>query len=263
MNKWVFNRVGLVNFWYYPMQEFYFAKGHLLLRGSNGSGKSLTMQSLLPVLLDGNTQARRLDSFGSRARRMEDYLLGEEAVSGKDEGTGYLYMELKNPERQEYITCGMGLQYRRGGTMQKWFFSLPSNYRIGQNFELYTKIRDEEIEPLSKRKLINALEGKGRFFDKATDYKAYVNTYVFGFADEERMDELIELLINLRSPKLSRDFKPTVIYDILRNSLPPLKDDELLPLAQTIEQSDAKREQEEQLGIDIARVRQVAKLYEE
>ncbi|WP_276789361.1 TIGR02680 family protein [Veillonella magna] len=263
MNKWVFNRVGLVNFWYYPMQEFYFAKGHLLLRGSNGSGKSLTMQSLLPVLLDGNTQARRLDSFGSRARRMEDYLLGEEAVSGKDEGTGYLYMELKNPERQEYITCGMGLQYRRGGTMQKWFFSLPSNYRIGQNFELYTKIRDEEIEPLSKRKLINALEGKGRFFDKATDYKAYVNTYVFGFADEERMDELIELLINLRSPKLSRDFKPTVIYDILRNSLPPLKDDELLPLAQTIEQIDAKREQEEQLGIDIARVRQVAKLYEE
>ena len=77
-NKWVMNRAGIVNFWYYDEQYFEFADGKMLLRGSNGSGKSVTMQSLLPTLLDGKTDPTRLDSFGSRARKMEDYLLGEE-----------------------------------------------------------------------------------------------------------------------------------------------------------------------------------------
>jgi len=43
----------LLNFWYYDEEEFQFAAGKLLLRGNNGSGKSVTMQSFIPVLLDG------------------------------------------------------------------------------------------------------------------------------------------------------------------------------------------------------------------
>ncbi len=65
MNKWIMNRVGLLNFWYYQKQIFQLSEGKMLLRGSNGSGKSLTMQSLFPVLFDGNTSAYRLDSFCS------------------------------------------------------------------------------------------------------------------------------------------------------------------------------------------------------
>lgn len=56
-NKWVLHRAGLINFWYYDEQYFDFADGKLLLRGTNGSGKSVTMQSLLPVLLDGKKNA--------------------------------------------------------------------------------------------------------------------------------------------------------------------------------------------------------------
>ena len=53
-SRWQANKIGLINFWYYDEQEFPFVKGRMLLRGSNGSGKSVTMQSVVPLLLDGN-----------------------------------------------------------------------------------------------------------------------------------------------------------------------------------------------------------------
>lgn len=84
-NQWQLHRAGLFNFWYYDEEEFNFSNGKLLLRGSNGSGKSVTMQSFIPVLLDGRKSPDRLDPFGSRARKMEDYLLGEKEVVDRDE----------------------------------------------------------------------------------------------------------------------------------------------------------------------------------
>ena len=86
-SRWVMHRAGLLNFWYYDKEIFHFLDGKLLLRGSNGSGKSVTMQSFLPVLLDGKKSPDRLDPFGSKARRMEDYLLGEKEVVDRDERT--------------------------------------------------------------------------------------------------------------------------------------------------------------------------------
>lgn len=79
-SKWQMNRAGVLNFWYYDDEVFDFSDGKLLLRGSKGSGKSVTMQSFIPVLLDGKKSPDRLDPFGSRSRRMEDYLLGEKEV---------------------------------------------------------------------------------------------------------------------------------------------------------------------------------------
>lgn len=68
-SKWQLSRVGLVNFWYYDEEEFSFQNGRMLLRGANGSGKSVTMQSFIPLLLDGNMRPERLDPFGSNARK--------------------------------------------------------------------------------------------------------------------------------------------------------------------------------------------------
>ena len=95
-SKWQIYRVGLLDFWYYDEEEFYFLDGRMLLRGANGSGKSVTMQSFIPLLLDGNMRPERLDPFGSRARKMENYLLEE--GDERQERTGYLYMELKRRE---------------------------------------------------------------------------------------------------------------------------------------------------------------------
>ncbi|MFZ2875891.1 MAG: TIGR02680 family protein, partial [Enterococcus aquimarinus] len=218
MKQWIVNRVGLLNFWYYQNQIFEFSDGRMLLRGTNGSGKSLTMQSLFPVLLDGDTRAGRLDSFGSQDRKMLDYLLGEKGVSERDEGTGYLFLEVKRIDREEYLTVGIGMYAKRGGTLKKWFFTIENNQRIGIDFELYEEPRKNEIIPNTKRKLTNRLVGIGRVFETQRAYKLFVNERIFGFEDIEQFEELIELLINLRNPKLSRDFKPSVIYKILHDS---------------------------------------------
>ena len=101
-SRWQANKIGLINFWYYDEQEFPFVKGRMLLRGSNGSGKSVTMQSVVPLLLDGNMSPERLDPFGSRDRKMSSYLLEED--DGREERTGYLYLEFKRQDTDTYLT---------------------------------------------------------------------------------------------------------------------------------------------------------------
>ena len=41
-SRWKMNRIGFVNFWLYDEEDFWFENGRLLLRGQNGSGKSIT-----------------------------------------------------------------------------------------------------------------------------------------------------------------------------------------------------------------------------
>ena len=164
MKQWQMHRAGLLNFWYYDQEEFFFADGKLLLRGMNGSGKSVTMQSLITVLLDGKIAANRLDPFGSKDRRMEDYLLGERELVDREERTGYLYLEYKRQDSEQYLTTGIGLKARRGGTIEFWGFVITDNRRIGKDFFLtkteYNADGQEERIPLTRtelEKLLNCL----------------------------------------------------------------------------------------------------------
>src|SRR5690625_1472194 len=137
MNKWQMNRARLLNFWYYDEEIFTLSNGKLLLRGSNGSGKSVTMQSFLPVLLDGKTSPDRLDPFGSKARKMEDYLLGEKEVVDRDERTGYLFIEFKRQQTDQYMTIGIGLQAKRHKQMKFWGFGINDKRRIRLELHSY------------------------------------------------------------------------------------------------------------------------------
>ena len=249
-NKWKMNRAGLLNFWYYDEEIFDFADGKLLLRGSNGSGKSVTMQSFLPVLLDGKTSSDRLDPFGSRARKMEDYLLGEKEIVDRDERTGYLFLEYKREDTNEYITTGIGLQARRYKNLNFWGFIITDNRRIGKDFFLYEYEQhagEKQQIPLSRIQLENRIGTGGHVVRTRGEYRNLVNKYIFGFETTEAYDDLIKLLIQLRSPKLSKDFKPTVIYEILEASLPPLTEEDLRHLSDTIEHMDQTKQQMEQL----------------
>ena len=260
------NRAGLVNFWYYDEEIFDFADGKLLLRGSNGSGKSVTMQSFLPVLLDGKKTPDRLDPFGSRARKMEDYLLGEYEVTKRDERTGYLFIEYKKGNSNRYITTGIGLKAKRHKSMDFWGFVIKDGRRIGRDLLLYKEEKASgEIQkiPFTKKELEHKLGDGGIIVSTQKEYMELVNKYVFGFESIEAFDDLIKLLIQLRSPKLSKDFKPTVIYGILEASLPELGDDELRSLSDTIENMDQTKYQLEQLERDYESLARICKQYDE
>lgn len=233
-SRWQASRIGLINFWYYDEQEFPFVKGRMLLRGSNGSGKSVTMQSVIPLLLDGNMSPERLDPFGSRDRKMSSYLLEED--DGRDERTGYLYLEFKRQESDTWLTVGMGIRARRGKPLDKWYFSLTDGRRVGKDFLLYKEMGEKVT--LSKKELENRIAGGGQVFERQADYMEYVNRQIFGFETVEEYKEMIDLLIQLRTPKLSKDFKPSVVNDILSDSLQPLSDEDLRPMSEAIENMD-------------------------
>lgn len=250
VKRWVPHRVGLVNYWCYDEEEFSLAGGKLLLRGGNGSGKSVTMQSLIPLLLDGNKSPERLDPFGSRARQMQDYLLGDEDRR-VDQRTGYLFMEFKREQVEQYVTIGIGLQARRYQPVDSWGFAITDGRRVGRDLHLYRRgfVQDDQSAkvPVSKRELRELIGEGGVFCTTQGEYMALVNQLIFGFDSLEEYDELIKLLIHLRSPKLSKDFRPSVLYDIMNSSLQALSDEDLRPLTETIENMDQMRTQLDEL----------------
>lgn len=266
-NKWQAHRAGILNYWYYTEAEFLFSNGRLLLRGGNGSGKSVTMQSLVTVLLDGVKTPDRLDSFGSRSRRMEDYLLGEKEVGGCDERTGYLFLEYKREETEQYLTTGIGLHAKRGSALDFWGFVLEDGRRPGVDFSLCKEERDPETGekrrvPLSRRELESGIGAGGRVVRSQKEYMELVNRRIFGFETVEKYQQLMKLLVQLRSPKLSRDFKPSVIYEILNASLPSLSEEELRPLSETIENMERTKLSIEQLKRERESLGRICKAYD-
>lgn len=269
VNKWQMNRAGILNYWYYDEAEFRFADGRLLLRGSNGSGKSVTMQSLITILLDGVKRADRLDSFGSKSRRIEDYLLGEKEISNYEDRTGYLYLEYKRENSEQYLTTGIGLHARRGASkVDFWGFILQNGQRINKDILLFKMDKDPESGekqriPLSRKELENRIGQNGRVTTDQREYMAMVNQHIFGFENTDKYQELMKLLIQLRSPKLSRDFKPSVVYEILNNSLPSLSAEDLRPLAETLENMEKTKLSIEQLGREKAAFDRLCNVYDE
>lgn len=256
-SKWQANKIGLVNFWYYDLEEFYFIDGRMLLRGSNGSGKSVTMQSFIPLLLDGNIRPERLDPFGSRARKMENYLLEEN--DSRDERTGYLYMEFKRLESDVFITIGMGLRARKNKKLETWYFILNDGRRMNEDFYLYKEMGSKV--PLTKIELKNRIAEGGVVYDTQIDYMAAVNRHIFEFETLDEYKEMIDLLIQLRTPKLSKDYKPSVINEILSNSLQMLSEDDLRPMSEAIENMDGLKTNVDILREGIEAAKTIEKIY--
>jgi hypothetical protein len=118
----------------------------------------------------------------------------------------------------------MGLRGRKGKPLESWYFILKDGRRINHDFKLY-KYSGEKY-PITAKQLENEL-GEGNVFTKSQkEYMEKVNENLFGYSDIENYKDLLNLLIQIRSPKLSKDFKPTVIYDILKQSLNTLSDDD-------------------------------------
>lgn len=235
MDRWKMNKLGFLNFWLYDQEEFSLSDGHILLRGNNAAGKSITTQSFVPFILDGDRRPERLDPFGSRDRKMEFYLLGD---GEQEESTGYLYLEFRKSGTEEYRTVGVGMRAQRGKGIDFWGFCLCDGRRIGPGgVQLYEKMDGKNL-PLSKQRLRNLVGNQDCWTESPTKYKEMVNDQIFGFRDIRQYDQLVQLLIQVRTPKLSKDFRPSLVKGILNNSLQVLTDDDLSAMVSTMEQMD-------------------------
>jgi len=205
-------RAGIVGIWDYAEQVFAFADGRLVLRGANGSGKTKALEVLVPFVLDGSIDARRLDPFSGQERTMRSNLL----FGGETQRHGYCWIEFANGA--ECVAIGVGLRARETSTdVESWFFVVDG--RMGEAVEIV----DAERKPLTRAELERRL-GPGRFFRNRKDYRDAIDRRLFGLGSE-RYDAMIELVLTLRRPQLAKGLDPEALSDILSQGLRTVDDD--------------------------------------
>jgi len=255
------------NFWYYKFQEFIMTNGKINLRGANGSGKSVTTQSLITVLLDGNTNPERLDPFGSRQRTIRDTVLGEvDLLPNVIDRIGYVTLELKKGNIVK--TIGMGIKASRNkSNFEYWYFIMDGEVgeKDGQFSLSEKKLEDGKMveSPLQIPTLRDQIEkpGLGHVFTKRSDYAEAVNKEFFGFPTMEQYDGLIRLLLQIRSPKLSDQTKPEGVAEVLNNSLPVLSPEELRDATETITSMDIIEKNLEKARAQLSSLKTIRKSY--
>ncbi|PDP88654.1 TIGR02680 family protein [Glycomyces fuscus] len=216
------SRAGVINVWDYVDEEFVFADGRLVLRGHNGSGKTKALEVLFPFILDGYTDARRLDPFSGQNRTMKSNLL----YRGQDSEYGYVWMEFARtrPEEEgtETVTLVIGLRAHRhrDGVTPSFFVT---DQRLGVDFGLLAS----DGRPLTERQLKGVL-GEASFRSTAAEYRRAVDARLFGLG--ERYVQLLDLLLALRRPLLAKDLDPEKVSETLTSGLSPL-DEELVDQA--------------------------------
>lgn len=227
-------RAGVLNVWQYDEQIFEFAGGRLLLRGSNGAGKSKTLEMLLPFVLDGDKA--RMTASGRHHTSLLWLML--DGYSGQNRA-GYLWVEFaRTDERghEETITCGVGIRASQSArAASAWFFTCPG--RVGEQLRL-----EDEAGPLSRDRLRAAVEPHGHVFESARLYKQHVGRLLFGL-EPTQYDELLRLLYWLRQPQVGEDIEPARLAEQLVQALPQLDDDAVRAAGDTFDELSAFGEQ--------------------
>ncbi len=218
LSRWQPLRAGLIDVFYYDSEEFWFRDGRLLLRGNNGTGKSKVLALTLPFLLDGDLSPHRVEPDADPKKRMDwNLLLGGEHPH--PERLGYTWLEFARVDdngEPVFRTIGCGLKAVSGkGIARHWYF--VTGQRVGDGLELV----DATGVALPRDRLNEAIGERGAVYDRARDYRRAVDETLFGFG-EQRYSALVDLLIQLRQPQLSKRPSEQALSKALTEALPTL-----------------------------------------
>ncbi|MTD15143.1 TIGR02680 family protein [Nakamurella sp. YIM 132087] len=232
-DRWRLHRAGMVNVWHYLDNEFDISGGRMVLRGTNGSGKSRALELLLPFLLDGDR--RRMDATGAAKVNLDELMrtgAGEQANR-----IGYLWLELARPGG--YLTIGALL--RRGQSAQRtqvWYFTTPK--RVGHELTLLADDRS-----VLSRDQLGELIGVERITDVAEAHRDRIRSEVFGLrgdAGRDRFAGLLQLLYTLRAPDVGNRIDEGRLPQLISDSLPPLREQALAAAGEQLDGLTSTRE---------------------
>ncbi|MBH1938544.1 TIGR02680 family protein [Streptomyces sp. AV19] len=239
-SRWQPMRIGLVDLFHYDEEEFHFRDGRLLLRGNNGTGKSKVLALTLPFLLDGDLTPRRVEPDGDPGKRMEwNLLLGGEHPH--PERLGYTWIEFGRRDgttgEVHFRTLVCGLKAVAGrGIARHWY--AVTDQRIGQDLSLLDATRTA----LSRDRLAEAIAGHGMVYDQAKTYRRAVDEALFGLG-EQRYAALVDLLIQLRQPQLSKRPNEAALSRALTEALPPMDQAVIADAAEAFRSLDEEKEE--------------------
>lgn len=233
--RWQPLRLGLVELFHYDSEEFWFRDGHLLLRGNNGTGKSKVLSLTLPFLFDAQLKPSRIEPDGDAGKKMAwNLLLGK-----LDRRIGYAWIEfgrIADDGEPDYLTLGCGLSAAAArAQVDAWFFVLESR-RIGEDLWLTSPARTV----LTRERLKEALLEHGQVFDTAAAYRRAVDERLFQLG-AVRYAALMDTLVQLRQPQLSKKPDEGNLSAALTEALPPLSAELLTDVADALNQLEEYR----------------------
>ena len=236
-DRWQPLRAGLVDLFLYDDEEFRFRDGHLLLRGNNGTGKSKVLALTLPFLLDGELTPHRVEPDADPAKRMEWNLL----LGGRyQERLGYTWLEFGRLTKEgtpAYLTLGCGLKAVAGrGIAARWFF--VTSQRPGADLLLVSAAGTA----LVRERLVEALAEHGRVYDAAEAYRRAVDEALLHLGPD-RYDALVNLLIQLRQPQLSKRPDAGKLSHALSQALAPVDQAVLADVAESFHDLEQQRDE--------------------
>ncbi|MGW2813558.1 TIGR02680 family protein [Streptomyces sp. NPDC001415] len=238
--RWQPLRIGLVDLFHYDVEEFHFRDGRLLLRGNNGTGKSKVLALTLPFLLDGDLTPRRVEPDGDPGKRMEwNLLLGGEHPH--PERLGYTWIEFGRRDEitgeEHFRTLACGLKAVAGrGIARHWF--AVTDQRVGADLSFL----DATGTALSRDRLAEAMAGRGMVYDQAKAYRRAVDEALFGLG-EQRYGALVDLLIQLRQPQLSKRPNEAALSRALTEALPPMDQAVIADVAEAFRSLDEEKDE--------------------
>jgi hypothetical protein len=262
-SRWQPQRAGILNLFLYDEQAFAFHRGRLLLRGNNGTGKSMALEVLLPYLLDAELTPSRLSTFGGRDRNMYLWLIGFDKTGTRTSERGYTWVEFgrRLPDgSSEYFTVGAMLEGTRDGPVKARYFTTAA--RIGVHFSVGRPGAEAlNIQQLAAALAEQAAAGRpGSLHPHGDAHRTAVNEALYGLSGP-RYAALRRTLLQLRRPKLSDKLDERGLNDILRDSLPPVSDAVVDDLAEGFERLDRHSTAVEELEKTMRDLRRIRDAY--
>jgi uncharacterized protein (TIGR02680 family) len=234
--RWQPLRSGFLNLYRYDREEFHYENGRLLLRGNNGTGKSRVLALQLPFLLDGEVIPQRLEPDADPAKKVEWNLL----MGQYPDRTGYTWIEFGRCDadgEKHFMTLGCGLNAAEDQSgVRRWFFT--TTQRIGIDLEL----ANEANQVLGKDRLRERIGAAGEVFEDVGTYRHAVNDALFRL-DDYRYASLMNLLIQLRRPQLTRQLDETELSGALSEALPPVSPSVIANVAEAFRNLESDRNQ--------------------
>lgn len=244
--RWQPLRLGLVELFHYDSEEFWFRDGHLLLRGNNGTGKSKVLSLTLPFLFDANLRSSRIEPDGDSGKKMAWNLL----MNSYPRRIGYAWIEFGRVAEDgtpRYLTLGAGLSAVAARTqVESWFFMLEQAEGAGPRIGRDLWLTNDQRVVLTRDRLRDTLEGRGQLFESAASYRRAVDERLFHLGTR-RYDALMDTLIQLRQPQLSKKPDEAGLSHALTEALPPMPQELLTDVAEALNQLEEDRRQLDEL----------------
>lgn len=199
----------------------------------------------LPFLFDAQLRPSRIEPDGDNGKKMAWNLL----MNGYQRRIGYTWIEFGRCQADgtaRYLTLGAGLSAVTGKMqVDSWFFLLEGTTEgqdpaMGQDMWL---INEQRIV-LTRERLREVVEGQGRgkIFENAHNYRRAVDERLFHLGPK-RYEALMDTLIQLRQPQLSKKPDETGLSHALTEALPPMPQELLADVAEALNQLEEDRDQ--------------------